>query len=267
MPTRKINTSSIRADLIIDCVRTSESPQVQNTALLLVAGLATVAPELVLHSVMPIFTFMGSSVLRKDDEYSALVIDQTIDQVVPPLVQSLRNQKRDVVSGTSELLLSFTTAFEHIPSYRRLRLFEALITKLGPEDFLFAVFAMFANRYSMDKDVLATMTALASDCNAELQLITYARYLNLVKDTLQPKPTLAKTLLGVGSEDGRDPQKIAVDLLQALSHLLKFTSLRTKMSECFDSGTEQQVDKAHGLFSTILEQTLALSESVRTVKP
>ncbi|EFW19119.1 snoRNA-binding rRNA-processing protein utp10 [Coccidioides posadasii str. Silveira] len=267
MPTRKINTSSIRADLIIDCVRTSESPQVQNTALLLVAGLATVAPELVLHSVMPIFTFMGSSVLRKDDEYSALVIDQTIDQVVPPLVQSLRNQKRDVVSGTSELLLSFTTAFEHIPSYRRLRLFEALITKLGPEDFLFAVFAMFANRYSMDKDVLATMTALASDCNAELQLITYARYLNLVKDALQPKPTLAKTLLGVGSEDGRDPQKIAVDLLQALSHLLKFTSLRTKMSECFDSGTEQQVDKAHGLFSAILEQTLALSESVRTVKP
>ncbi|KMU90916.1 U3 small nucleolar RNA-associated protein 10 [Coccidioides immitis H538.4] len=263
MPTRKINTSSIRADLIIDCVRTSESPQVQNTALLLVAGLATVAPELVLHSVMPIFTFMGSSVLRKDDEYSALVIDQTIDQVVPPLVQSLRNQKRDVVSGTSELLLSFTTAFEHIPSYRRLRLFEALITKLGPEDFLFAVFAMFANRYSMDKDVLATMTALASDCNAEYSSL----YLNLVKDTLQPKPTLAKTLLGVGSEDGRDPQKIAVDLLQALSHLLKFTSLRTKMSECFDSGTEQQVDKAHGLFSTILEQTLALSESVRTVKP
>lgn len=62
--------------MIIDCVRTSESQQVQNTALLLVAALATVAPEIVLHSVMPIFTFMGSSVLRKDDEYSALVIDQ-----------------------------------------------------------------------------------------------------------------------------------------------------------------------------------------------
>ncbi|EEP78650.1 predicted protein [Uncinocarpus reesii 1704] len=265
-PTRKINTSAIRADLIIDCVRTSESPQVQNTALLLIAGLATVAPELVLHSVMPVFTFMGSSVLRKDDEYSALVIDQTIDQVVPPLVQSLRNHKRDVVSGTSELLLSFTTAFEHIPSYRRLKLFEALITKLGPEDFLFAVFAMFANRYAMDKDVLAVMTALASNYEAELQLITYARYLNLVKDALQPKPTLAKTLLGVGNEDERDPQKVAVDLLQALSHLLKFTTLRTKIIDCFDSGTNDQVDKVHALFSSILEQLLALSESFRAVK-
>lgn len=73
---RKLDSKTIRTDLIVDCVRTAESPQVQNTALLLVAGLAVVAPELVLHSVMPIFTFMGSSVLRKDDEYSAHVIDQ-----------------------------------------------------------------------------------------------------------------------------------------------------------------------------------------------
>jgi U3 small nucleolar RNA-associated protein 10 len=65
---------------------------VQNTALLLVSRLADVAPELVLHSVMSIFTFMGSNVLQKDDEYSIDVIDQTIDQVVPALVQSLRKQ-------------------------------------------------------------------------------------------------------------------------------------------------------------------------------
>lgn len=72
----KLDSKIIRTDLIVDCVRTTESPQVQNTALLLVAGLAIAVPELVLHSVMPIFTFMGSSVLRKDDEYSAHVIDQ-----------------------------------------------------------------------------------------------------------------------------------------------------------------------------------------------
>lgn len=142
----------------------------QNVALLLVAGLSVIAPELVLHSVMPIFTFMGSNVLRKDDEYSVSVIDQTIDQVVPALIQSLRNQKRDVVSGTSELLLSFTAAFEHIPSHRRLRLFHALITKLGIQDFLFAVIAMLANRYAMDKDVLTLMTGLVSDTTAAVEL-------------------------------------------------------------------------------------------------
>jgi U3 small nucleolar RNA-associated protein 10 len=164
------DTSVVRADMVVDCVRTTDSPQVQNTALLLVAGLSVIAPELVLHSVMPIFTFMGSSVLRKDDDYSVSVIDQTIDQVVPALIQSLRHQKRDVVSGTSELLLSFTAAFEHIPSHRRLRLFHALITKLGTEEFLFAVLAMLANRYSMDKAVLVLMTGLVSDASAVVEL-------------------------------------------------------------------------------------------------
>lgn len=134
------------------------------------AGLSSIVPELVLHSVMPIFTFMGSTVLKKDDDYSVSVIDQTIDQVVPALIQSLRNQKRDIVSGTSELLLSFTAAFEHIPSHRRLRLFHALITKLGTQDFLFAVLAMLANRYGMDKDVLTLISSLVSDAEAPAEL-------------------------------------------------------------------------------------------------
>ncbi|EGD93388.1 protein kinase subdomain-containing protein [Trichophyton tonsurans CBS 112818] len=263
---KKLDTSVIRADLIIDCVRTSESQQVQNTALLLVAALATVAPEIVLHSVMPIFTFMGSSVLRKDDEYSALVIDQTIDQVIPPLVRSLRVQKRDVVTGTSELLLSFTTAYEHIPSYRRLKLFESLVNKLGQEDFLFAVLAMLATKYGMDRDVLVTMTALASNAEAQPQLTTYARYLSLVQDALQPKPTISRILLGIGSEDGREPHKVAVDLLQTLSHLLKFTSLGNKMVQYFESDDTEDAKKVHSLFSGMLERLLALGESVRSIK-
>lgn len=75
------------------------------------------------------------------------------------------------MSGTSELLLSFTTAFEHIPSHRRLRLFEALITRLGPQDFLFAVLAMIANRYASDNDARALMTGLVAGYEPELQLI------------------------------------------------------------------------------------------------
>ncbi|KAK2739203.1 snoRNA-binding rRNA-processing protein utp10 [Myotisia sp. PD_48] len=264
---KKLDTSVIRADLIIDCVRTSESPQFQNTALLLVAALASLAPEIILHSVMPIFTFMGSNVLRKDDEYSALVIDQTIDQVIPPLVRSLRAQKRDVVTGTSELLLSFTTAYEHIPSYRRLRLFESLVNKLGQEDILFAVLAMLATKYGMDRDVLVTITALASNTEARLQLITYARYLGLIQDALQPKPTLSRTLLGIGNEDERDPHKVTVDLLHTLSHLLKFTSLRSKIAPYFESDTDEDAKEIHALFSNILERLLSLAETVQSIKP
>lgn len=263
----QFDTSVIRADLVVDCVRTTESPQVQNAALLLVAGLSSIAPELVLHSVMPIFTFMGSSVLRKDDEYSVSVIDQTIDQVVPALIQSLRNQKRDVVSGTSELLLSFTAAFEHIPSHRRLRLFHALITKLGTEDFLFAVLAMLANRYAADKDVLTLMTGVVSDASPTVELTTYSKYLNLVTDSLSPKPSISQVLLGIGSDDGREPPKVAVDLLRDLAHLFKHSSLKVKMAKAFASEEDDAPAQIRALFSQILEQTLNIGDSTQNLKP
>ncbi|PYH84264.1 SSU processome component Utp10 [Aspergillus uvarum CBS 121591] len=263
----QFDTAVIRADLVVDCVRTTDSPQVQNAALLLVAGLSIIAPELVLHSVMPIFTFMGSSVLRKDDEYSVSVIDQTIDQVVPALIQSLRNQKRDVVSGTSELLLSFTAAFEHIPAHRRLRLFHALVTKLGVLDFLFAVLAMLANRYAMDKDVLVLMTGLVSDASAPIELETYSKFLDLVIDSLKPKPGISQVLLGIGSDDGREPQKVAVDLLRSLAHLFKHSSLKVKMAKAFATDSDDQTVQIRTHFSHILEKVLFIGESMQNVKP
>ena len=40
-----------------------------------------------LHNVMSIFTFMGASVVRKDDSYSFEVITKTLDTVIPALIQ------------------------------------------------------------------------------------------------------------------------------------------------------------------------------------
>ena len=72
----EIEYSIIKPNVLVDCLRTTVSPQVQQVALLLLAGLASLAPKLVLHSVVPIFTFMGATTLRQNDEYSAYVVDQ-----------------------------------------------------------------------------------------------------------------------------------------------------------------------------------------------
>ena len=176
--------------MVIDCVRSTASPQVQNAALLLVASLAEIAPDVVLHSVMPIFTFMGATVLRQDDDYSVHVIDQvrarngtgviyqrmlkyclqTIQKVVPPLVGSLRRQDQDPVAGTAELLLSFVAAFEHVPPHRRLKLYVSLIRTLGEDDFLFALLAMLADKYDQDVKVQEFIAELAAQSSPETQL-------------------------------------------------------------------------------------------------
>jgi U3 small nucleolar RNA-associated protein 10 len=139
--------ASVRVDLLIDCIRHSTSPQVQNAALLLIAALASWVPELVLHNLMPIFTFIGSTLLRQEDDYSAHVVDQTISRVVPQLAASLRAKHKHFLTGVADLLLSFTAAFEHIPHHRRLKLFSELARTLGPEDSLSAIIALLVDRY------------------------------------------------------------------------------------------------------------------------
>jgi U3 small nucleolar RNA-associated protein 10 len=142
--------STVRTDLVVDTIANTPNIQLQQACLLLISGLATWLPEVVLHSVMPIFTLMGSSVLRQGDDYSAHVIDQTVSQVVPPLVASLRARSKEVLSGLSDILVSFTVAFEHIPSHRRLSLFTHIVNALGAEECLFAVVCMIRNRYPTD---------------------------------------------------------------------------------------------------------------------
>lgn len=72
----KLDKSAIRADIIVESIRTTASAQVQHVAFLLISSLAAICPDSVLHSVMPIFTFMGASILRQNDDYSIYVVNR-----------------------------------------------------------------------------------------------------------------------------------------------------------------------------------------------
>ena len=78
-----------------------------NQELLLMATLAQLAPNLVLHNVMPIFIFMESNVFHRDNSYSFKVVQKalnspsaeycysstslkTVDSIVPVMVSSLK---------------------------------------------------------------------------------------------------------------------------------------------------------------------------------
>ncbi|EMR61509.1 putative u3 small nucleolar rna-associated protein 10 protein [Eutypa lata UCREL1] len=261
----KIDGSGGHGDLLVNCIQKSSSPAVQSSALLLVASLANVAPELILHSVMPIFTFMGSSVLRQSDDYSAHVINQTVKEVVPPLIKSLLKGKKDPVAGASELLLSFVTAYEHIPSHRRLGLFISLVETLDPEKFLFAVLAMLADKYGMTDQVLSFSTELFNHFNIETQLQSLVSILSLITDIFKPRPCLSSVLLGTNEDGDRDPQKIALRQLNLLPHILSSRKLRIQISKLAERD-DMEASKVRELYSTLLENLLGLADSLKSHK-
>lgn len=232
-----IDTSSIRADLITDCVRSSENLQVQGTALLLSASLAALAPDRILHTIMPIFTFMGSTILSKDDERSIYVTNQAIDQIIPPLVGTLKRQDaKNLVHSTSSLLSSFVTAYDHVPQHRRVGFYQRLLDRLGAEDFLFAITALLASRRHPE-DMSLFFASLMGDLPATTQLMTFRKSLDLVTDVFSESPHNAEPLLDITRSTGREKrQREAVILLETASRLLEPKALHMQMKRLQKTG-------------------------------
>jgi U3 small nucleolar RNA-associated protein 10 len=132
---------ALRSDTVINVVKTSSNPQTFHQALLLLALIATLDPEPVLHNAMPIFTFVGSSVLQRDDALSFAVVERTLRAIVPPLVKSLRRATADasylqLLQASRAFLCIFTDAATHVPRHRRTFFFRLLVEVLGAADFL-----------------------------------------------------------------------------------------------------------------------------------
>jgi U3 small nucleolar RNA-associated protein 10 len=88
----------------------SENPQTFNQALLLIGNMARFASESIIHTVMPIFTFIDQNVIHRDDEFSFKVVQQVrkfeslpifcllpwvqaITNIVPVMVSHFRRQQ------------------------------------------------------------------------------------------------------------------------------------------------------------------------------
>lgn len=176
----KLDSNSVRTDIVVAAIRASPSPQVQNRLLLVVSELASLAPETVLHSVMPIFTFMGAHTIRQDDEFSVHIVEQTVVHVIPALVNSNKNNKADEVEF---LLTSFASAFVHIPRHRRVRLFTTLASTLGAQLSIHIILYLIGVQYSnaVAKNRVAESRSLAEFGTAFLKHFTPVEQLNAVK--------------------------------------------------------------------------------------
>ncbi|AET40737.1 snoRNA-binding rRNA-processing protein UTP10 Ecym_6361 [Eremothecium cymbalariae DBVPG len=177
---------SVRADILVAVLRASPSPQLQNKLLLVAGSLAVLNPEVVLHSIMPIFTFMGAQSIRQDDEFSTMVVEKTIKSVVPALLTSGSSELSDEIEF---LLMSFSTAFSHVPKHRRVRLFTTLIKTLGSSSAVHSFLLLMAQQYSNNisrfniadaKSILEFCKALLSKFDVLEQLHGIAGFLELV---------------------------------------------------------------------------------------
>lgn len=185
-----VSLRTIRADILVSAIRNSPSPQVQNKLLLVVGALASLNSETVLHSVMPIFTFMGAHSIRQDDEFTTQVVERTIMTVVPALLENNTANKQDEIEF---LLMSFTTAFQHVPKHRRVKLYSTLAKALGSYQsigpFLFLVTQQYSSliesfKLGEARTIIDFVKSFLNNFDVLEQLTGLQVYLNLVKTLL-----------------------------------------------------------------------------------
>ncbi|KAG8889028.1 snoRNA-binding rRNA-processing protein utp10 [Tulasnella sp. 332] len=141
--------SCLRIDVLVNLVRLSQTPQMSHQALLVISNAAKVVPEAVIHHVMPIFTFMGSSVFHRDDSYSFRVVQKAVESIVPVMTKTLKDTHPaglELSIGSRDFLRIFTDASSHVPRHRRTHFFTHFIHVLGPEEYLAAVIMLLVEK-------------------------------------------------------------------------------------------------------------------------
>ncbi|KAF3125440.1 snoRNA-binding rRNA-processing protein utp10 [Orbilia oligospora] len=264
-PGQVLDTNSVRADLIVNCIRSTSSPQLQNSALLLIATLADTAPDVVLHSVMPIFTFMGANVLRQDDEYSAHVIEQTIHRVIPPLLESLRRgHVKDPEAGVSEIMSNFVAAFQHVPAHRRMKMYLSLSQSMGTNEYLYALLLLLGEKCYEEKMAGRHMAVtIAEFCEnfcagfpASEQMGAFVKYLEVCVDLAGGSPK--KQTLQIFKEKQMSEAKraeVVTALLELLSVILGSRKLKNLVSSA-QKGAGEEVVVLKGCFVDAVKQCL-----------
>ncbi|XP_050695714.1 HEAT repeat-containing protein 1-like [Eriocheir sinensis] len=144
----------VNVEVIVACVRASLSHDTHRRALLILALCARIVPDAVLHNMMAIFTFMGTSLLRRDDAYSFEVIHHTIQSIVPTLIQH-QGENKTLAKGAAvddrlaQVCQVFVDALPDLPHHRRLPLLTQLATTLQPNPNLWLLLALLANSHVM----------------------------------------------------------------------------------------------------------------------
>ena len=178
------DVKAVRLESLITCIRTSQSSHISNRALPILSFIANRAPETVLHHIMPIFTFMGSNLSRKDDRATASTIEATMHSIIPPLLNASKS-RRSV--STVQMLQSFSNSIAHIPRHRRLPLFRTLLNILGRGESDLFLFLSLCKDTDMSDELAAEskdlLLSLFSDLDVASLLNTFDKILgfSLVK--------------------------------------------------------------------------------------
>ena len=254
----QLDATKLNTEAVIGCIRATANAQTRNTGLLLLSALSRTLPERVLHSIMPVFTSTGLYNLHHEDEFSLHVVRQTLESIIPPLLESLQTRKSEALSGISNLLAGFAAAFNHMPLQIRTDTYTVLIAKIGQDAYLYILIALLVKAHPRSKRVLQFASEIVSQYSITTQLNFVEKYLGLILDLLKPSPEKALDILSLDSSQGYRPT--ALSLLTFIPVFLSDASVIGQIQRWLSDVSSKSASRL-SLIEDSLDKAIVLSQT------
>ncbi|KAM3718477.1 HEAT repeat-containing protein [Dirofilaria immitis] len=142
----KVLADDLQLDTIVDIVRHTQNHRILRDCLQLLTCAVTVSPKKVLAHLMSVYTFMGDGVLKKDNDLTLSVIEETLNVLFSTVMSEKDQSFHEQLVTTSRL---FAASVTDIPAHRRDRILRAVARSAGAQ-YIWAVIAILFERYCLN---------------------------------------------------------------------------------------------------------------------
>lgn len=241
----------LNLELIVSTMRLSPNQQTQHHALILLSNCAQMVPDQTILHVMAIFTFMGNSVMRQDDEYTFKITCQVLNTIIPILL-------KEGQAVTRKALSVFARSILDIPEHRRGTLLRYLVQALNTNSYLWELIVLVQREYmsgTIDtKNKVSSNTIcldICSECPINALLDTCNNILNYCKFLeLKKGESNLTTLIDISKYPENKLHKLKYCLVSFLSNLLSSYTFVSKVMYCASNITLKEG------FTEIIKNTL-----------
>lgn len=223
----------LNLELIVSTMRLSPNQQTQHHALILLSNCAQMVPDQIILHVMTIFTFMGNSVMRQDDEYTFKITCQVLNTIIPILLKEGQIVTRKALSVFARSILD-------IPEHRRGTLLKYLVQALNTNNYLWELIVLVHKEYISNtidtKNKVSSNTIcldICAECPINVLLHTCNNILNYCKFLeLKKGESDNATLIDISNYSANKLHKLKYCLVSFLTNLLSSYTFVSKVMYC-----------------------------------
>ncbi|CAD5212349.1 unnamed protein product [Bursaphelenchus okinawaensis] len=196
-----------QAEVLINIIRFGHDVNILRNALKVLTAVAPRMPTKLTAQVMSLFAFMGEGLLKKDNEMTLAVVEESLSSLITAVLQSFQKGSIELKRQLLAISRIFAKSLHDIPIHRRLKVVKVIGSCVEPED-LWIVFASIYEDFCLN-----WVKGTARDWEEELDYLSLDLLGSLAPEhQIQACIDLVRYIVGLSGDEGKGKKYDAFEL-------------------------------------------------------